>query len=361
MTFPERVSRYNIEKLRVRIRNGPEIHPGANQVRMSEGGFVKTLAFGDRDKVAEQLRIGDVVERHMEDGDCVLFNRQPSLHKLSIMAHRAKVMEWRTFRFNTQVCTPYNADFDGDEMNMHLPQTEEARAEAESLMGVHKNLVTPRNGEPLIASAQDFLTAAYLMTQKDQFFTKEKFCTLAAFFGDAEEEIDVPVPAILKPVHLWTGKQLFSSILCPNRTSRSIVSFEMKEKNYTAELKMKYFCPKDGYVVFRNGELLTGNIAKKSIGNGSKTGLIYVLLRDCGEAHAAAFMDRFAKLCSRYMGFHKGLSIGISDVTPSEELQALKFDILSKGYDKVCIMHLNFRFMTKQQISLILFPVLSMI
>ena len=80
----------------------------------------------------------------MEDGDVVLFNRQPSLHKVSIMSHRVKVMEWRTFRFNICVCAPYNADFDGDEMNMHLPQTEEARTEANLLMGVQHNLITPR-------------------------------------------------------------------------------------------------------------------------------------------------------------------------------------------------------------------------
>lgn len=77
-----------------------------------------------------------MVERHLHDNDVVLFNRQPSLHKLSIMAHRAKIHHHRTFRFNECVCNPYNADFDGDEMNLHLPQTEEAKAEALILMGV---------------------------------------------------------------------------------------------------------------------------------------------------------------------------------------------------------------------------------
>ena len=67
-------------------------------------------------------------------------------------------MPHRTFRFNECVCTPYNADFDGDEMNLHLPQTEEAKAEALTLMGVKSNLITPRNGEPLIAAIQDFIT-----------------------------------------------------------------------------------------------------------------------------------------------------------------------------------------------------------
>lgn len=77
----------------------------------------------------------------MLDGDVVLFNRQPSLHRISIMSHKAKILEGRTFRFNECVCTPYNADFDGDEMNLHLPQTEEAKAEADVLMGNKNNLV----------------------------------------------------------------------------------------------------------------------------------------------------------------------------------------------------------------------------
>ena len=141
-------------------------------IRMNNG-MVKSLAFaGDLNKVALTLKIGDVVERHMKDGDFVLFNRQPSLHRLSIMCHEVKVMPWRTFRFNIQVCAPYNADFDGDEMNLHLIQTHEARSEAKLLMGTVNNLVTPRNGEPLISSAQDYLTCSYMLTQKDQFFSR---------------------------------------------------------------------------------------------------------------------------------------------------------------------------------------------
>lgn len=338
MTYPERVSRYNIEKLRARVRNGPDNHPGANQIRMAgDSGLVKSLAFGDRDRAAEMLRIGDTVERHMEDDDIVLFNRQPSLHKVSIMSHRVKVMEWRTFRFNICVCAPYNADFDGDEMNMHLPQTEEARTEASLLMGVHHNLITPRNGEPLVAASQDFLTASYLLTQRDRFFTREKFCTIVSYFGHAEEDIDLPIPAILKPFPLWTGKQVFSTMVRPNIQSQNKVNFEAKEKNYRSDIKKKHFCPNDGWVCFRNGELISGNIAKKTIGDGSKTGLLYVLMRDCGEHHAATFMDRLARFCSRFMGHHKGFSIGISDVSPSKELQKLKYNILSSGYDKADI------------------------
>lgn len=332
MTYPERVSRYNIEKLRVLVRNGPDIHPGANMIRMKDGNFVKSLAFVNREAASKALRIGDVVERHMEDDDIVLFNRQPSLHKVSIMAHRVKVLEWKTFRFNTCVCAPYNADFDGDEMNMHLPQTEEARTEASLLMGVKNNLITPRNGEPLVAASQDFLSAAYLLTQKDRFFNREKFCQIVSYYGDADEHIDLPAPAIFKPVELWTGKQVFSMMLRPNLQSKILVSFEAKEKNYSNN---KHFCRNDGWVAFRNSELVSGNIAKKTIGDGSKTGLLYVLLRDFGVLESARCLDRWAHFCSRFMGGHQGLSMGISDVTPSDRLKKIKHDILYEGYQKV--------------------------
>ena len=136
LTYPESVAEFNLEMLRKCVENGPDIHPGANYVQSVVNGIPvkKFLRFGDRRRAAKELRIGDIVERHLMDGDAVLFNRQPSLHKLSIMCHFARVQPWRTFRFNECACTPYNADFDGDEMNLHLPQTEEARAEAIELI-----------------------------------------------------------------------------------------------------------------------------------------------------------------------------------------------------------------------------------
>lgn len=216
---------------------------------------------------------------------------------------------------------------------MHLPQTEEARTEALQLMGVENNLVTPRNGEPLVAASQDFLSASYMLTQRDQFFTREQFCQLVAYYGDAGEHVDVPPPAIVKPIALWTGKQVFSMMLKPNKASPVNVNFETREKNYSNS--NEYFCHNDGWVAFRNSELISGNIAKKTIGDGSKTGLVYVLLRDFGSLEAARCLNRWSKFCGRYMGTHRGLSIGISDVTPSEELRSIKHDILKEGYEKV--------------------------
>ena len=118
LTFPERVHALNLPRLRAAVLNGCDAHPGANTVEYGSGLKI-SLKYGNRVEIARRLRLGDTVERHLKDGDVVLFNRQPSLHRLSIMAHRVRVLKWRTFRFNEAVCTPYNADFDGDEMNVH--------------------------------------------------------------------------------------------------------------------------------------------------------------------------------------------------------------------------------------------------
>ncbi|RHY31723.1 hypothetical protein DYB32_003219 [Aphanomyces invadans] len=85
MTYPEKVTRYNIAKLRQRVINGPAVHPGANSIRIEGQKYTKNLMYGDRASLADDLKEGDIVERHMEDDDIVLFNRQPSLHKMSIM------------------------------------------------------------------------------------------------------------------------------------------------------------------------------------------------------------------------------------------------------------------------------------
>jgi DNA-directed RNA polymerase III subunit RPC1 len=325
MTFPERVNRYNIERLRKMVLNGPDIHPGANIVR--SGFHISALQYADRERAALNLKIGDIVERHMDDDDVVLFNRQPSLHKMSIMAHRVKVMPWRTFRFNECACTPYNADFDGDEMNMHLPQTEEAKAEAAELMAITYNLVTPRNGEPLVAATQDFLTGAYMLTQKDTFLTKAEFCRLVAFLSDANEHIDMPPPTIWKPIPLWTGKQVISLLVRPNAKVNCRVNVESEERFYT---KDKHFCSQDGFVAFRQGELICGNLGKKTLGGDSKSGLFYVIIRDFGAQEAVRCMSRLAKLCARFLG-DRGFSIGIDDVTPTEKMKAIKEKILVEG------------------------------
>ncbi|XP_037611285.1 DNA-directed RNA polymerase III subunit RPC1 isoform X2 [Sebastes umbrosus] len=334
LTYPERVIKANLEMLRKLVRNGPEVHPGANFIQNRHTQMKRFLKYGNREKIAQELRFGDVVERHLIDGDIVLFNRQPSLHKLSIMAHIARVKPHRTFRFNECVCTPYNADFDGDEMNLHLPQTEEAKAEALILMGTKANLVTPRNGEPLIAAIQDFLTGAYLLTLKDTFFERSKACQIvASILVDKDEKIRIslPRPAVMKPMALWTGKQIFSLILKPSKDCPVKANLRTKGKQYCG--KGEDLCHNDSFVVIHNSELMCGALDKGTLGSGSKNNIFYILLRDWGQLEAANAMSRLARLAPVFLS-NRGFSIGIGDVTPGQGLLKAKQDLLDDGYTK---------------------------
>ncbi|KAK9456872.1 hypothetical protein V1511DRAFT_509555 [Dipodascopsis uninucleata] len=333
LTYPETVSQYNKEKLRQRIMNGPDIHPGANYlVKKNEVGK-RFLKYGNKAQIADHLQEGDIVERHLEDGDIVLFNRQPSLHRLSILSHFAKIRPWRTFRLNECVCTPYNADFDGDEMNLHVPQTEEARSEAMNLMGVKHNLITPRNGEPIIAATQDFITGSYLISRKDSFFDRSQFCMLCAMMSDGDLQIDLPPPTIVKPVALWTGKQVFSVLIRPNKKSNVIINLDAKNKTYKAPPKGYPFdmSPNDGYLVIRGSQVMCGVMDKNTLGDGKKNSVFYVILRDFGPDEAINAMSRMAKLCARFLG-NRGFSIGINDVTPGVILNSKKDILIETAY-----------------------------
>ncbi|KAJ1921243.1 DNA-directed RNA polymerase III subunit C1 (rpo31) [Mycoemilia scoparia] len=337
LTYPDRVTKHNIEYLRQLIRNGPDVHPGANFVNITNE-FKRSLKYGNRNDVAARLRVGDVVERHLKDGDIVLFNRQPSLHRLSIMAHKARVKPWRTFRFNECVCTPYNADFDGDEMNLHLPQTEEARMEAINLMGVKNNLVTPRNGEPIIGATQDFITTAYLITQKDRFYDRSQFVQICSYCFDADVKIDIPPPCIIKPRRLWSGKQIVNVLMRPNKKVAVRVNLETKTNSYmkpkSGEKRAPELCPADGWIIIRNSELLSGALDKSIVGDGKKNSIFFVVLRDYGTVEAAQIMNRLAKLSARW-SCNEGFSIGLSDVMPGEVLRNRKDALIEDAY-KLC-------------------------
>ncbi|HKY10389.1 MAG TPA: DNA-directed RNA polymerase subunit A', partial [Nitrososphaera sp.] len=164
LTIPETVSQWNLERLKGLVMNGPNTYPGANYIIRPDGVKIRLDYVTDRKAIADSLAFGYIVERHLADNDIVIFNRQPSLHRMSIMAHSVKVLPYRTFRLHPAVCPPYNADFDGDEMNLHVPQSEEARAEATLLMKVQDQLISPRYGGPIIGGIRDFITGAFLLT-----------------------------------------------------------------------------------------------------------------------------------------------------------------------------------------------------
>ncbi|KAL4995659.1 hypothetical protein BDV10DRAFT_174333 [Aspergillus recurvatus] len=333
MTYPEVVNRYNKEKLQQCVRNGQKKWPGANYI-IKKGNPLKTmLKYGNLKFIADQLQEGDIVERHIEDGDIVLFNRQPSLHKLSILSHFAKVRPHRTFRLNECVCNPYNADFDGDEMNLHVPQTEEARAEAMELMGVKNNLATPKNGEPIIGAIQDFISAAYLLSSKDNFFDRRSFTQICLYMLGPQTRFDLPPPAVFKPQMLWTGKQVFNILMRPNKDDPVLVNLDAACKQFKAPKgnRPRDLDPNDAWLVVRNSEVMCGVMDKSTVGSGKKDNVFYIMLRDFGPAAAAEGMNRLSKLSARWFS-NMGFSIGITDVYPSDRLVQSKNDLVEAAY-----------------------------
>ena len=332
MTYPEVVNRHNIEKLRARVRNGYKVWPGANYVYQGNDGFRMFLKYGHRDHIASRLKEGDTVERHLEDGDVVLFNRQPSLHKLSILSHFVKVRPHRTFRLNECVCTPYNADFDGDEMNLHVPQTEEARTEAMQLMGVKHNIVTPKNGEPIISAIQDFVTASFLLSSLDRFYDKKTFVTICAGMLESDTTFDLPPPALIKPQMFWTGKQVFNILMKPSRRSEVKVNIDAQCRDF------KQYHPglhrdlqNDSYLCIRNSEIMCGRMDKSTVGSGKKNSLFYIMYRDFGADAGAQGMNRLSRLCARWLS-NQGFSVGISDVTPPQLLTQQKSKMINRVF-----------------------------
>ncbi|XP_076447763.1 DNA-directed RNA polymerase II subunit RPB1-like isoform X2 [Babylonia areolata] len=251
----------------------------------------------------------------MVDGDSVVFNRQPSLHKMSMMCHQVRVLPWSTFRLNLSVTEPYNADFDGDEMNLHLPQSLEARAEVAELAAVSRMLVTPQSNRPVMGIVQDSLTGISRMTRRDTFLEQGEVMNLLMYIPDWDGRI--PQPAILKPRPLWTGKQIFSLLLpkgvnCQREHSTHPGSSE--EKLY------KWISPGDTKVLVQNGELLTGILCKKSLGT-SAGSLLHVIVMEMGHRSAGVVYGAIQKVVNHWL-LSEGLSIGIQDTIADRQTYA---------------------------------------
>jgi DNA-directed RNA polymerase III subunit RPC1 len=191
----------------------------------------------------------------------------------------------------------------------HIPQTEEARTEALELMSVKHNLVTPRNGEPVIAAIQDFITASFLLSRKDQFFDRRQFTQICCYLADANMQIDIPPPVIWKPVRLWTGKQIFNVLMRPNKQTQIFVNVESKCHKWVEAKASDYpwmvpapdLSPNDGWLVVVNSEIMCGVMDKATVGSGKKKSIFGVIMRDYGSLEAAAAMNRLAKLCARWL------------------------------------------------------------
>lgn len=188
-----------------------------------------------------------------------------------------------------------------------VPQTEEARTEAFQLMNIKRNLVTPRNGEPIIAATQDFITGCYLLTRRDTFYDRQQFVQICSMMHDADIQMDIPPPTIIKPVRMWTGKQIFHVLMKPNKDSKVLVNVETGCKTLEKPKKGEPLdmSPNDGYLVVQNSEIMCGVLDKKTVGDGNKQSIFAVIQRDYGADEAAAAMNKMAKLCARWLGLYR--------------------------------------------------------
>lgn len=164
LTVAERVTFVNMKRMKELVMKTD--YPAANYIIRPDGKR-KRIIDDLREELRDELEVGYIVERHLVDGDVVLFNRHPSLHRASLMAHFVKVIPGRTFRIHPATCGPYGADFDGDEMNIHAPQTEEARAESEILLNVDSNLFSPKNNMNFIGCVKDAVSGNYILRESD--------------------------------------------------------------------------------------------------------------------------------------------------------------------------------------------------
>lgn len=307
LTYPETVTPYNISKLHQLVENGPNEHPGAKYVIRSDGTRIDLRHHRRAAQIS--LEYGWKVERHLMDGDFIIFNRQPSLHKESMMGHRVRVMPYSTFRLNLSVTSPYNADFDGDEMNLHVPQSEETRAEVKELCLVPLNIVSPQKNSPLMGIVQDSLAGAYKLCRRDVFLSKEQVMSFMLWVPGWNGII--PQPAILKPRPRWTGKQLISLVI-PRE-----VNIQAGPDTYKALLT-------DDSLLIQGGQLMYGLLKKKFVGAQSG-GIVHIAYNELGAHAAMAFLNGMQQVVTHWL-LHNGHSIGIGDTIPDkatiEKIQA---------------------------------------
>ncbi|KAG9395956.1 RNA polymerase Rpb1 domain 5 [Carpediemonas membranifera] len=304
LTYPERVTPANMAWLERLVGNGPKTYPGANYIIRDDG---VRIALGERSTSSVTIAVGYIVERHILDGDYVMFNRQPSLHKMSLMGHRAKVMPYSTFRLNLSVTTPYNADFDGDEMNLHVPQSLEARAEVKHIMATPKQIITPQGNKPVIGIVQDTLLGSNLLTRRDEFITKKEMMNLMMWLPDWDGVM--PSPAVVFPTPLWTGKQIISALL----PKVNLVAFHAShDKADTSVAPIA-----DTRVIVRNGTLIAGMLCKKTLGT-SAGGLVHIVWKDIGPEETRDMLGGIQRIIAAWFIGH-GFSVGIGDCVAHED------------------------------------------
>jgi DNA-directed RNA polymerase beta' subunit len=295
ITKPVVVNNRNRDFLQQLVLNGPDVYPGANILEKKTGGDI-SLRYMDRSTVV--LENGDVVHRHMMDGDGILFNRQPTLHRMSMMCHIARIMQQGdTFRMNIGDTKPYNADFDGDEMNLHMPQDDEAEAELKGLAAVPYQIISPAKNNSIIGIFQDSLLGIYQFTRSG----------IGAFDARAAMNLlmgykNVDASLFSDPAKKITNFEILSQILPP-------LSMKYKTKQFGGS---DDYATSNNVLEIRDGEILRGHIDSGVLAS-STNGMIQRICNDFGNMASANFIDDLQNIITEYMKT-SAYSVGISDL-----------------------------------------------
>ena len=298
LTKPEMVTPYNRDRLAMYVRNGPAKHPGAKSVFMKSDKRTISLKYINADMI--ELNEGDVVHRHLIDGDHVLFNRQPSLHKGSMECHRVKVLPYSTFRLNVSATKPYNADFDGDEMNMHVPQSIAAETELAKLASVTRLIVSPRLNAPIIQMVQDTLTGAYRISNPTVRITEQAAMNMLS--------------RIRRPLSSFkmTGAPVLGT---------DVISAAFPLMNFNEKIKLE------------NGRLVSGLLNKGAFNTPSE-GILHVIFNDFGPERCGQFINEVQSIVTKF-NLHTGFSTGASDLISNRATIDYVETSLAEGRNRV--------------------------
>ena len=296
LTVPERITTSNADLLKKKVER--TTYPAASSIVRPDGKR-KRITEELREQLREELDLGYLVERHLQDNDIVLFNRHPSLHRMSLMGHFVKVLPGRTFRIHPATTFPYNADFDGDAMNIHVPQTEEARSEAIQLLDVKNHLVTAKDGTNVLGCIEDSITGNYILTSGMKLEKQEAIQLLA--------EAGAKIP---KAVKRWPsivdGKDVFSALL-PKIT--------IKTKK----------------VSIQDGKIIKGVIDDEIVGI-EKGKLILELMKYYNNEQVIKILESIFRLGILVLT-RRGFTVGLEDVKVRFEEQT--HEIIKNSYKKV--------------------------
>jgi DNA-directed RNA polymerase subunit A' len=292
ITVAETVTDLNLERLKKMV--AAEKYPGANYVIRTDGKR-KKITNDLREEIINELVPGYKVERHLQDGDIVLFNRHPSLHRGSLMAHYVRVLPGKTFRLHPAVTFPYNADFDGDEMNIHSPQTEEARAEAKVLLDVKKNLISPKNNTNLIGCKSDSITGNYLLSIGE---FKKDYIEQVLYKSGIEKQFN---KAMIK------GSDVFSEVL-PK------IDFE------------------NGSIKIKDGKIIKGVVDKTAFAEEDGE-LIKELDREFGREETMKTLKKIFTLGTNYLT-DRGITIAVNDLDLNDDVIKKGDEVIKKAEEK---------------------------